>query len=423
MFDKKEISDEELKESIEHDSYGRNKDLSALMKILNSIPKDEGYVIALDGDWGSGKTVLIRQLGLLWKLEDASFAVNNINIEAIKQYRNNYLPFYYNAWENDFSPDASESLLLRFSDFLNENDPMISNGVRRFFNSIDVKGHIKNVSKDLIDLGNDEYGVRTKGVAIQTINAEKVRNIISETIEKKLEINPEGRILLIVDELDRCRPEYTVKIIESIKHNFNNRHIVVLVAINYNELGNIIKGYYGGSIDGHRYLDRIFDFKLSLSEISIEDYLRAKLGSHGLDRIAIAVARHLKMTMREMNHFAALIRLMNRKIFNEHFINDKDKYNLYKYVFAPLFVGYKIHDPRKYYEIANQNGVKYLIDFGKYCEEQKVGRWLGVGDGALEKIIEEYYNDLFKDATFGGFDARDYFWNLINMIYPVNSLE
>ena len=67
------------------------------------------------------------------------------------------------------------------------------------------------------------------------------------------------RLVIFIDELDRCRPTYAVKLHERVQRFFDNEKITFVFSVNLLELRNTIKKFYGANFDGDRYLDRFFD--------------------------------------------------------------------------------------------------------------------------------------------------------------------
>ena len=59
----KELTDKQILEHLRNDTILRNNQLSMLVKLLNSLK--ENTVLAIDGAWGSGKTVFVKQLLML----------------------------------------------------------------------------------------------------------------------------------------------------------------------------------------------------------------------------------------------------------------------------------------------------------------------------------------------------------------------
>ena len=95
-----------IKGYVENNSLHRNSFLESLIKIILSC--ENGRIIDIDGDWGSGKTVLIKELELL--TEEQDMRTPDIEQKYIKRLKDNYSIFYYNAWEND-QYDPAESVV------------------------------------------------------------------------------------------------------------------------------------------------------------------------------------------------------------------------------------------------------------------------------------------------------------------------
>ena len=52
-------------------------------------------------------------------------------------------------------------------------------------------------------------------------------------------------IIVVVDELDRCVPEYAVKVLERLHHLFENQpNIIVLLAYDGQKLNHVIKNIW-----------------------------------------------------------------------------------------------------------------------------------------------------------------------------------
>ena len=70
--------------------------------------------------------------------------------------------------------------------------------------------------------------------------------------------------MIAVDELDRCRPDYAVRFMETVKHVFEVGYVTFVITANVEELAKAVKGAYGGTFDGSGYLERFFDITLEL---------------------------------------------------------------------------------------------------------------------------------------------------------------
>lgn len=420
MIPDRPATDEELLNSIKRNVCNRNKDLASLIKIINYASRDNA-IIALDGEWGSGKTFLIKQLELIWKRDDNPLSNEAITDDDLNVLRNKIVPFYYNAWENDYSTDASQSLLMALSESLIENKSIIEKSERKLMQSVDIKSFIKNKTNGLINLQNAESGRNEAEYAPEVNKAKKLRKIISEMIDKKLQLRDGCKLLFIIDDLDRCKPSYALNLIESIKNCLNNDRIVFLVATNFSELGKIVKGYYGGYIDGYQYLDRIFDLMIKINDIDQESYIRyrmPRLETYAIKNIAVG----LKLNMRELNRLLNIVSLYESYLENSYvFTRDQKFHNICRYIFMPLFVGYKIKKYGNYEELTSGTGYKIISNYlSKNKEMRRYAIRLTEASPEeakkIDSIIENYYNKLFSDDNTDMIEANQSFWNVLNLM-------
>ena len=85
------------------DLIGRNEIVEKISALIKNLSKGEHYCLALDGEWGSGKSFVINMLEEKLKLNNEYFIVK------------------YDAWENSFYSDPLIALLYCILDGLQEN--------------------------------------------------------------------------------------------------------------------------------------------------------------------------------------------------------------------------------------------------------------------------------------------------------------
>ena len=288
------------------DSIGRNKDLANFIKIINSI--DESYSIALDSYWGSGKTFFVNQVKMILdaKTEESYGEVEGkeqilSTWERISQNMTlkKYVPIYYDAWQNDCDDDPIYSLIYQMT-LDTENIKVLKDRIN-FSDVLNVAGKITGViagklSEHLAGVNpNEIVEDLRKGDFLKTLRARKeIDKRIEEYIGKLL---PKGcdRLLIIIDELDRCNPEFAVKLLERIKHYFNNEKVTFVFSVNLAELQHTIKRHYGSGFDASRYIDRFFDLRVTLPQIDRFNML-SYIGGPALDQqVLIAVWDYFNM--------------------------------------------------------------------------------------------------------------------------------
>ena len=93
------------------------------------------------------------------------------------------------------------------------------------------------------------------------------------------------RIVVIIDELDRCRPDYAVGFLETVKHIFEVDHVTFVIAVNREQLVESMRGVYGAGFDAEKYLERFGDVRLRLPETSREAFVRGVTEYMGLEGV------------------------------------------------------------------------------------------------------------------------------------------
>lgn len=73
-------------------------------------------------------------------------------------------------------------------------------------------------------------------------------------------------LFVFVDELDRCRPDYAIRLLEGIKHLFEVKGVCFAVSTNLEQLSESVRAVYGGGFDARKYLKRFFSFEYMLPE-------------------------------------------------------------------------------------------------------------------------------------------------------------
>lgn len=226
----------------------------------------DGFVLSVNGQWGTGKSTFMK----MW---DASLKLDG------------YQTVYFNAWENDFTPDPFVAILGEIQGLISpENastfDKVIEIGGRIAHNAIPTL--MKVVTKKILgeDIGEiteaitKEAGDIFKENVLEYQNKKEqfqaFRKELSNFIDANIEKKP---IVFIVDELDRCRPDYAVEVLENIKHLFSIEGIVFVLAIDKEQLCNAIRGHYGSDrINAEEYLRRFIDVEYLLPEPQINLY-------------------------------------------------------------------------------------------------------------------------------------------------------
>ena len=137
----------------------------------------------------------------------------------------------------------------------------------------------------------------------------------------------EKPIVIFLDGLDRCRPDFAVRTIERMKHFFEAPKVVFVLLINRKQLVAAVQGIYGQQIDANAYLAKFVQLSLALPKKSSADmhtpddnqrHCDATLVRYGFDRstgnnqfaVAMGVlASLMNMSLRDVERAVALYSL------------------------------------------------------------------------------------------------------------------
>lgn len=89
-------------------------------------------------------------------------------------------------------------------------------------------------------------------------------------------------IVVFVDELDRCRPDFAVRLIERIKHFFETPNVVFVLLLNREQLQRSVQGVYGSATDGDAYLSKFIHFYFTLPHPTTRAYIEQQLTRFGM---------------------------------------------------------------------------------------------------------------------------------------------
>ncbi len=165
--------------------------------------------------------------------------------------------------------------------------------------SIDISG--ENLSNIIDSLEYFEKKNYLEQLEEDDILQEKINQLFDQICTEKGD-----RIIVFIDELDRCKPTFAINLLERIKHYFDNEKITFVFSTNIIELQNTVKNYYGNNFDAENYLDKFFNFRFQLPSIDINEYLQflgATLNTSYESSQLLFVMEHFKLTMRNINHY------------------------------------------------------------------------------------------------------------------------
>lgn len=288
------------------DEFKRKPIAENIIRLLTS-PIDLSPMV-IDGSWGTGKTEFCQKL-----------------IRLMEQQQLNYQPVYIDAFRSDHS---GESLLALLAEIIKACTPenvdgrpseqrtnltrkiakVAGFGIKTTFKA--AMGHVlkqntDDLAEELQQIMNDDQEARsvaetvtdtantianhTIDVAVEALLKEQIeaeKNL--ETLKSCLkELAADKPIILFIDELDRCRPDYAVDMLEVIKHVFDIENVKVVLVTNTKQLRAAINHRYGVEVDAQKYLDKFLKYSFALPEkvVAQTEQDRVLVSIHHFERL------------------------------------------------------------------------------------------------------------------------------------------
>lgn len=256
------------------DIFNRRPVAEKLTQLLERLP--EGAVFAIDAPWGEGKTWFGRN----WHH---------------KLIADDYHSVYIDTFAYDYIDDPFVMLSGEISaEFIRKGNPKgiaIKDAGKQLLKAIlpmTAKILINTVGR--VALGSNDISEDLSDAASKGIDsiADKVEKTIDQCIDsfehakgtvqhfhaalelaaKDLYARTGKPLVIFLDELDRCKPDYAVKTIERIKHFFDTPHLIFVLLLNKRQLHESVRGVYGQGINAELYLEKFIQFTLNLPKPS-----------------------------------------------------------------------------------------------------------------------------------------------------------
>jgi len=229
---------------------------------------EDPMVIALDGGWGTGKSWFLKR----W----VGYHRN--------EHKGTARTVYFDAFAHDYLDDPLVALMGALLEVLAEDgdqteaerntlkDAVWKYGPAALQFSTKVAGALfKNY---VGDLGDDltDVGVDGVGTAAAFWKHEETRRGAMEQFGAALQALtlPDGeagearKLVIVADELDRCRPDYALSLLEVIKHFFAVDNVHFVLGVNLRELENMVKVRYGTQEGAALYLQKFVTLTMEL---------------------------------------------------------------------------------------------------------------------------------------------------------------
>lgn len=272
----------------------RANEISSMLEIIHNIEQykensQNGLVILLNGAWGTGKTTYLNDLKEKIKESKDVELFNDYNAYEYDCYDNAYIPLFASIAEkikldNDKIGCIAKSTAIGLSIGLSSVGKAILNKAT----GIDING-----IKDDIKLAVDELDINI----LEDFENFKNSKIYIKT--KMCEVCKDSTQVFIIDELDRCKPNFAMDTLEIVKHFFDVPNCVFIIAVDKLQLEQSARAIYG-AIDSEKYFSKLFDYQFNLLPINLYEIIEeATSEQHQFVKRSTDIFNRLNVSLRD----------------------------------------------------------------------------------------------------------------------------
>ena len=261
------------KHASEEDRFGIKPFERGLIKFIENTSTP--ITIALQGEWGSGKTSLMNSLKLnLCDKENAPFH-----------------GIWLNTWEYALMKDAKATLMDIITDLIKEISKIAEveeNKTKKLLKGLwsGVRDTTKVIAKNALD--NTVAGAGTIVDAFSSSEGQStigdIRNELEQIIEDNLKKTGKKGFIFFIDDLDRIDPPVAVELLELLKNIFTLRNAIFVLAIDYDVVVKGLEPKFGkftaaNEREFRSFFDKIIQvpFSMPVSNYQINDFIKQSL--------------------------------------------------------------------------------------------------------------------------------------------------
>ena len=269
------------------DILNRGEFIDQLLRLMEHISSNKASTcFAINGTWGCGKSFVLDL-----------FQEQLEQIQSEETFTDKYFVVRYNSWKFDYYEEPLVAIVSTMIAAIEEKTKLFPDSKEKR----EILGMLKATGVALLSIANDAVKEKT-GLDFQKAysivkSGEKegaeayakahdydvyfgFNRMIAKLTELLEEISKDYTIVFIVDELDRCIPEYAVKVLERLHHLTENQsNIITVIAVDKPQLTASVKQLFGFE-QPERYLEKFINFEIKLDNGSVSELITEKYADY-----------------------------------------------------------------------------------------------------------------------------------------------
>lgn len=265
------------------DILNREEFVDKLVTLTENISANKTSTsFAINGVWGCGKSFVLDMY------EERLNA-----IQSEETANDKYFIIRYNCWKYDYYEEPLVAIVAAMIDVINQKTKLWNDEQKK----ARVLGVLKAAGTTLLSMVNagvkDKIGVDIKNTyetLKTTVQAEEEKvekshkydvyfsfNQALHRLQKLIaELSQDQTVVFMVDELDRCLPEYSIKVLERLHHlTEGSNNVITVLSIDKEQLQTSVKQIFGFD-EPKKYLEKFIKFELGLNLGSVSEKITEK---------------------------------------------------------------------------------------------------------------------------------------------------
>lgn len=269
------------------DILNREEFVDKLVNLTENISANKvSTSFAINGVWGCGKSFVLdmyeERLTPTQQQEGAT---------------DKYFVIRYNCWKYDYYEEPLVAIVAAMIDIINQKTKLWNDEQKK----ARILGVLKSVGTALLSMVND--GIKDKiGVDVKATCESLTTNIKAE--EEKVEhshkydvyfsfnqalrrlqdliaeLSKDQTVVFMVDELDRCLPEYAIKVLERLHHlTENSSNVITVLSMDKEQLQTSVKQIFGFE-NPQKYLEKFIQFEIKLDCGQVSERITKKYADY-----------------------------------------------------------------------------------------------------------------------------------------------
>jgi len=235
--------------------------------IRNSIPH---FTIGIYGEWGTGKTTLMKSIE------------KNLTSEKPQGKEQTFLPIWFNAWKYEREENLASVSLMKTVGYAMANHSIFDQLSKTIFKGLTIVGKdvmqqiaMQAVSKkrELADEEMEERMDYLNTLYRDSVYYEGLEKIQQQMKSVRSELG-DHRVVIFIDDLDRCSPIKALEVLESIKLFLDIEGFVFVIGLSHKTVTQLItQAYKLTGIKGDDYIKKIIQIPIKIPSWSKESMI------------------------------------------------------------------------------------------------------------------------------------------------------